>query len=439
MASTYITKTPSSTTNQKTWTVSCWVKRSLLSSNQMVWGVNGDSSGNYFTELLFTGSDKLEFRQGGTVGDPYQTQIETNASYRDTNGWYHIVIAADTTQGTEANRLKMYVNGEQITSFATANYPSQNENFRWHYTGYAHSIGRSGQDNARYFDGIISHFHNIDGTQYAASDFGSTDSTTGEWKINVSPNVTYGSFGTFLLKDGNSVTDQSGQGNNWTVGGGTLTKSEDCPSNVFATNNSLWKQESSRYLTHTKGNTMISGGGSSTWYQTPATLAFNSGKFYWECKFNAGTNLDKNTAGVIDYEKTQESGQFQDKTGSVFYKNEDGGETRIDGSTSTADYGTLAQNDILGVAVDMDAATPTVKFYKNGSLLVTANASSLSGKFVTPAQSVYTSGEYQVNYGNGYFGDSAVSSAGTNASGIGIFEHDVPANYTALSTKGLNE
>ena len=184
---------------------------------------------------------------------------------------------------------------------------------------------------------------------------------------------------------------------------------------------------------------MISGGGSSTWYQTPATLAFNSGKFYWECKFNAGTNLDKNTPGVIDYEKTQESGQFQDKTGSVFYKNEDGGETRIDGSTSTADYGTLAQNDILGVAVDMDAATPTVKFYKNGSLLVTANASSLSGKFVTPAQSVYTSGEYQVNYGNGYFGDSAVSSAGTNASGIGIFEHDVPANYTALSTKGLNE
>ena len=439
MASTYITKTPSSTTNQKTWTVSCWVKRSLLSSNQMVWGVNGDSSGNYFTELLFTGSDRLEFRQGGTVGDPYQTQIETNASYRDTNGWYHIVIAADTTQGTEANRLKMYVNGEQITSFATANYPSLNENFRWHYTGYAHSIGRSGQDNARYFDGIISHFHNIDGTQYAASDFGSTDSTTGEWKINVSPNVTYGSFGTFLLKDGNSVTDQSGQGNNWTVGGGTLTKSEDCPSNVFATNNSLWKQESSRYLTHTKGNTMISGGGSSTWYQTPATLAFNSGKFYWECKFNAGTNLDKNTAGVIDYEKTQESGQFQDKTGSVFYKNEDGGETRIDGSTSSADYGTLAQNDILGVAVDMDAATPTVKFYKNGSLLVTANASSLSGKFVTPAQSVYTSGEYQVNYGNGYFGDSAVSSAGTNASGIGIFEHDVPANYTALSTKGLNE
>mgnify|MGYP003117476898 CR=1 FL=1 len=86
----------------------------------------------------------------------------------------------------------------------------------------------------------------------------------------------------------------------------------------------------------------------------------------------------------------------------------------------------------------MDAATPTVKFYKNGSLLGTVNASSLSGKFVTPAQTVYTSGEYQVNYGNGYFGTTAVSSAGTNASNLGIFEYDVPSGYSALCTKGLN-
>ena len=70
-----------------------------------------------------------------------------------------------------------------------------------------------------------------------ASEFGSTDSTTGEWKINTSPSVTYGTNGFFILKDGNSVTDQSGQGNNFTVGSGTLTKTEDCPSNVFATLN----------------------------------------------------------------------------------------------------------------------------------------------------------------------------------------------------------
>ncbi len=183
---------------------------------------------------------------------------------------------------------------------------------------------------------------------------------------------------------------------------------------------------------------MISAGGSNTWYQTPGTLAFNSGKFYWECKFNAGTNLAQNTAGVIDVDKTMEDGQFQDKTGSVFYKNEDGGETRLDGVVTTADYGLLTQNQILGVAVDMDATTPTVKFYRNGSLLATVNASSLAGKFVTPAQTTYGSGEYQINYGNGYFAETAVSSAGINASGNGIFEYDVPTGYTALSTKGLN-
>ena len=141
---------------------------------------------------------------------------------------------------------------------------------------------------------------------------------------------------------------------------------------------------------------------------------------------------------LIDYDKTQESGEFRAKVGSVFFTNEDGGEMHIDGPATTADYGTLAQNDILGVAVDMDATTPTVKFYKNGSLHASTNAASLAGKFVTPAHQIYQSGEFQVNYGNGYFAETAVSSAGTNASGIGIFEYDVPTGYTALSTKGLN-
>jgi hypothetical protein len=242
-----------------------------------------------------------------------------------------------------------------------------------------------------------------------------------------------------MFKNDASLNDDSGNNNHWSSDSGTIQKSEDNPSNVFCTNNSAWKQESSRYLTHTKGNTMISGGGSLTWYQTPGTLAFNKGKFYWECKFNAGTNLIQNHAGVINYEKTQESGQFRAKTESVFFTNEDGGETYTDGSVTSANYGALSQNDILGVAVDMDATTPTVKFYKNGSLHVTVNASSLSGKFVTPAQMIYQSGEFQLNFGNGYFGTTAVSSAGTNASGIGIFEYDVPTGYTALSTKGLNE
>ena len=448
MASTYIKKTPSSTTNQKTWTVSCWVKRSLLSSRQIIWGVTGDVSGNYYTQLEFNSSDQLEFMQGGTVGDPYQTQMKTNAKYRDTNGWYHIVVAADTTQGTEANRLKIYVNGEQITSFATANYPSQDEQFRWHYTGYQHSIGISGFDTARYFNGSISHFHNIDGTQYAASDFGSTDSTTGEWKINTSPSVTYGSFGTFLLKDGNSVTDQSGRGNNWTVGGGILTKTEDCPSNVYATWNAL--ENYFQGGTGSNGNTTWQTNNSQYSYR-PATLGVSSGKWYWEVKYVAksGGN-DYPQIGITSTQVKQNHGVGDFPNDWGYYQSN--ATSKLRNNNSGTNWGTsYTVGDIIGVALDCD--NNKLYFSKNGvwqesgnptagsgGISITAPASTPLGLYF-PAFTYYDgsyNGTFSANFGNGYFGTTAVSSAGTNASNNGIFEYDVPTGYTALSTKGLN-
>tara|TARA_R100001224_G_scaffold65932_2_gene39663 strand:+ start:227 stop:1528 length:1302 start_codon:yes stop_codon:yes gene_type:complete len=432
MASTYITKTPSSTTNQKTWTVSCWVKRAKLTSTQMIWGVNGDSSGNYFTELNFNSGDQLEFRQGGTVGDPYQTQMLTNARYRDTFGYYHIVVACDTTQSTEANRVKIYVNGEQITSFAIANYPSLNENFRWHYTGYAHSIGRSGQDNARYFDGIISHFHNIDGTQYAASDFGETDATTGEWKIKTSPSVTYGSFGTFILKDGNSVTDQSGQSNNWSVGGGTLTKTEDCPSNVFCTANPLSSGNSEAF----NGNTNIFFDDTGQWRAMYSTLGASSGKYYMEAKVDAVGG--EASIGVIPADlasKNQDTGDYLGKeTDSIGYLNNG----RLFKSNNTLQTGlaSMSSGTIVGISLDLD--NNTVQFYNNDSAVGNAIALNADTTYLF-GFSGYSDTRFYANFGNGYFHTTAVSSAGTNASGNGIFEYDVkPSDATALSTKGLN-
>tara|TARA_R100000315_G_C5226750_1_gene137773 strand:+ start:118 stop:1428 length:1311 start_codon:yes stop_codon:yes gene_type:complete len=418
-------------------TFSFWIKFTTVGGFNIYSNtVENDNNRGY---LSFTSTSQYRMVDNDSSGT--HIQLRTNRLFRDFNAWYHVVVRIDTTQSTSTDRVRIYVNGVQETSFDQTDYPSQNTDLK---------IFEGGQTNREYMNNIyggsasspnfyLSHFHYADGQSYGPDTFGSTDSSTGEWKINVDPTVTYGNQGFFMFKDDASLNDDSGNSNNWSSDSGTIQKSEDNPSNVFATNNSLWKQESSRYLTHTKGNTMISGGGSSTWYQTPATLAFNSGKFYWECKFNASTNLDKNTVGVIDYEKTQTSGQFQDATGSVFFKNEDGGDYRLDASTVNSNWGTLSQNQILGVAVDMDAGTPTVKFYRDGSLLGTVNASSLSGKFVTPAHMIYTSGEYQVNYGNGYFGDTAISSEGTNALGIGKFEYDVPSGYTALSTKGLNQ
>ena len=421
------------------WTWSGWVKRAKLGDQGIFNNRKNSSNTASRFKLFFNSSDKIQWEiKDSTSND--DSAFQTNRIFRDTNAYYHIVFIYNTDNGTAGDRIRLYINGVRETSFASEDQASSGfgslwSSSMWHYIGIAND--NSGLWSASEFKGIMSHVHLAYGYAYEPSVFGETDATTGEWKIKVNPTVTYGSQGYFMLKDDGSLNDDSGQSNNFQASG-TVTNTKDSPSNVFCCNNANWKQESTRYATHTILNTMISGGGSSTWYQTPGTLAFNKGKFYWECKFNASTNLDKNTAGVIDYQKTQEDGQFQDATGSVFYKNEDGGETRIDGSTSSADYGTLAQTDILGVAVDMDAATPTVKFYKNGSLLVTASAASLSGKYVTPAQTVYTSGEYQVNYGNGYFGTTAISSAGTNASNLGLFEYDVPSGYSALCTSGLN-
>ena len=432
MANTYLKVSTSSSGTRTKWTASFWVKRSSTGSEHTVYGSYLDN--NNKDKIAFDSSDRLQF--SSFQGSSYSSggNLVTERVFRDVSAWYHIVCRWDSNNSTANNRMKIWVNGEEIGDFASRTNPSSGRESLINYQGYT-TIGLMGSN---YLNGCLSHVHFCDNQSYQASDFGETDTSTGEWKIKASPTVNYGTTGYFSLKDGNSLTDQSSNSNNLTLEGGTLTKTEDSPSTVFCTNNSAWKQESSRYLTHTKGNTMISGGGSVTWYQTPGTLAFNKGKFYWECKWNAGTNLTQNHAGVIDYEKTQESGLFRSKTGSVFFTNEDGGEMHIDGPATSADYGTLAQNDILGVAVDMDATTPTVKFYKNGSLHASTNAASLAGKFVTPAQMIYQSGEFQVNFGNGYFGTTAVSSAGTNASNNGIFEYDVPTGYTALSTKGLN-
>jgi len=425
----------SNSTNGRTKsTISCWVKRASVGVQQDIWSWGENNSSDAY--LRFDTADNLEFQCDGGGGAYNTTQL-----YRDTNAWYHIVCTLDGSNATDTLRRRMWVNGVQVQgpysegTFSAAQIGNTVQQDFW-IGGRA----RSQQSGAtEYFDGLIAHFHYCDGYSYDVSSFGETDATTGIWKPKTSPSVNYGDNGFFLKFDNsaNMGLDSSGNGVNLTTSG-TVIQTKDTPSNVFCTNNRLWKQESSRYVNLSKINGLISGAGSSTWYQLPGTLGFTKGKYYWECKFSAGTNLDKNTAGVIDYAKTQEDGQFQDKTGSVFYKNEDGGETRIDGSTSSADYGTLAQNDILGVAVDMDAATPTVKFYKNGSLLVTASAASLAGKTVTPAQTVYTSGEYSVNYGNGYFATSAVASAENPDDGVGIFEHDVPAGYRALCTKSLN-
>ena len=445
MASTYLTRTPSGAGNQKTYTYSLWVKRAKLGSRQTIL-TNVDSGGQDGLYFDFLADDTLLFGDYGT-GAWLTPKFETTKVFRDTSGWYHIVVSVDTTQSTEADRFKMYVNGVEETSFDVSNYPSQNADTKTNRTDSIR-IGAL-PAGVNYFDGSMSHVHFIDGTAYSPTAFGETDATTGEWKINTNPSVTYGTNGFFILKDGNSVTDQSGNGNNWSVGGGTLTKTEDCPSNVFATLNPLVNTNSN--LTLSKGNNTMTIG-TTTWIGTVSTLAIPKGKFYWEVKVNSN-NLQHGilgeTANMSDLSTSNSGYVGKTSNGYAFYWQSPN--ARKQNNNSHVSYGSSISNgDILMVAFDGDNGIIWVG--KNGTWFNNATQTEIENGTTTNAMysSIPTTEEYFVasagessheanyNFGNGYFGTTEVSSAGTNASGIGIFEYDVPTGYTALSTKGLN-
>ena len=443
MASTTLTKTFASAGNRKTWTFSAWVKRTSLSANVIF---SSGLDANYFANIEIDNNNrKFQFfvYQNATTINLITTRL-----FRDTNAWYHIVLAVDSTQATASDRVKLYVNGVQETAFDTAIYPAQNADNVFNADGYTYRIGVNSDNNGRYFDGLMSHIHMCDGTQYQASDFGSTDSTTGEWKINTSPSVTYGNNGFFILKDGNSVTDQSGNGNNFTVGGGTLTNTEDSPSNVFATMNSLDNFYQS--ATFSNGNNTIVTH-DTRYAATMSTLGMTSGKYYAEMK---ATNIYNGYSqfGIRGTFVTSiANGAGQGTDGYAYIAN--GGQKRNNDSSSA--YGTAWNSgDIIGCAVDLD--NNYIYWSRNGTWQnsgdPTSGATGTGAAFSlgTPSSGAYffaasdndagagTSNTFDFNFGNGYFGTTAVSSAGTNASGIGIFEYDVPTGYTALSTKGLN-
>ena len=441
MASTYLTRTPSSQGNLQIATFSAWVKRASLGEQMILCTGSPDSSGSLF-QIYFESIDTLHIETDSP-------SLATNRKFRDVSAWYHIVVAIDTTQSTSSDRIKLYINGIQETSFATEQYPSQNANLNFNKTN-AHYIGTLLPPTyTAYYNGAMSHIHWIDGTAYDPTAFGETDATTGEWKIKTNVSVNYGTNGFFILKDGNSVTDQSGNGNNWSVGGGTLTKTEDCPSNVFATLNPLNVQTGTK-ANLSNGNTSVAGStDGSIEFLGSSTLGMSAGKYYMEFKSTISSNV-YTIIGITakpseDARNDHSIGMHNDAYG--YYAHN--GQYRHNNTGYSYGNSWNTNGDIVGIAVDLD--NNKLYFSKNGVWQNSGDPT--SGATGTGAISI-NDGEYffgisdgsqsyvgagDCNFGNGYFGTTAVSSAGTNASNNGIFEYDVPTGYTALSTKGLNE
>ena len=432
----YIYKTYSSggTNNQRKFTASVWVKRCATGVQHEIASAYKASNGFQTDLLKFNSDDTLRFYSHSDSGQG-ATSFITNAKFRDTNAWYHIVLNVDTTQSTQSERFKMWVNGEQITSWSTSTYPAQNNYFIWGMpTDAVHQIGALNGSNT--FNGLMSHFHYVQNANHAPTVFGEYDAN-GVWKIIVEPTgITYSDQSFWFFKNDNLATDRSGNGNNWSTNG-TLTKTEDNPSNVFATLNPL-----STKATLSEGNTVSAHDGSATSYlNSITTIGMVSGKYYCECKITAGGSaypgigIGSTDASIV---QNKFSDSYLGETSDTYGYYMSG--TLYNNGSGTSGLTTFSTNDIVGMALDLDSTQNTLKYYKNGSLVYTVNIpDNSSGWFFGSVHTnTQTSARAKFNFGNGYFGTTAVASAGTNASGNGIFEYDVPTGFTALSTKGLN-
>ena len=345
--SAYLSRTPSSGGNQRTWTWSAWVKRCALtlggSNHQTLFSCATENS-----QIRFHASgDTLNVLFGGSTDGI----LVTSQVFRDVEAWYHIVVAVDTTQSTASDRCKVYVNGSQVTSFSTETYPAEDYDSGFNNTE-AHNIGRSAADSDRFFDGYLAEINWIDGTAKAASDFGETNSNTGQW-IPKRYGGSYGTNGFFI--DGRDSSDlgddESGNGNDFSSSGlAAADHVKDSPTNNLPTFNTL----SSGAGTLSDGNLQYVG--TSSWTNTRLNLLVpDTGK--WALRFKTASSYDQIMVGLCAPDSATTYGDLDvNGVAQIRYNTKDGNfVTRVGGSL-VVDTGppTTSAQTFLQILFDMD-------------------------------------------------------------------------------------
>jgi hypothetical protein len=431
--SAYLNRTPASATNRRTYTFSAWVKRSKGTDFKTIFSAATDTSN--LTIIRFKDDEKIEVRSA--TGGSTVFQLVTTQVFRDFSAWYHFVLAVDTTNATGGDRVRLYVNGSEVTAFDTDTNPTQNAD-SWVNYNILHEIGRQANNASNYYqDGYMTEMYLIDGTQLTPSSFGETNAQTGVWQ----PKAYSGSYGTngfYLNFSDNSNTtaatlgkDYSGNGNNWTPNNFSVTAGAgndslvDSPTSYgtdtgaggtvrgnYATWNPLAKGGSFTNAP-TNGNLDIISATTPNYGTALATMGMISGKWYWEVTNNAGTaaqsiGLAKDGVNLDSFLGSNTFGWTYLITGQT--------QTNGTGASYGASYTT---NDIIGVAFDADAGT--LVFYKNG----TSQGTAFSG---------LTSGYYYPAVGD----DSGANQASYTINfGQRPFAYTAPSGFKALCTQNL--
>ena len=433
-------------TNAKIFGLSWWVKLGKAfdgSGSQDFWGERADGSNRVFMGINADGTFQYFEKTGGST----TLDIKTNRLFRDNSSWFHFLLLGDSTQGTNSNRLKLYVNGVQETSLNTASYPAEDYTFRLNSTTtkYFGRIGLGGSLSTNYYDGYLAEAVFVDGTVTTNTDYGEFDSeSTTIWKpIDVS-GLTFGDNGFHLdFEDSSALgADVSGNSNNFTVNNLTaIDQTTDTCTNNYATLNPLL--EVNAHPTYSEGNLKFAGTGSTNF--VGATIPVSSGEWFVEVKCTTASGSYP-IIGVIDSQSTKRRAtdyfvgsdtSATNPSGFAVFTNGDiyhNGDNNFSNLTTT--YG---NGDIIGLALNMDAATKTLGFYKNGTLEVTVNLDAPPSGAYMFASAIHSStsgavGEF--NFGNPPF---SISSGNSDDNGYGSFEFSVPSGYYALNTKNLAE
>ena len=446
---TYLNRTPSSAGNEKTWTVSLWVKRASITSTSAQFLFASDTNYSDYVYCRFCGTESTgkEDELQVVLAEPNgrTANVTTNRKFRDPSSWYHIVVRCDTTQSTSTDRLRVYVNGSQETSLRDNSQLNQNDNnMNWN-SNVPQVIGAqlSSGTSERFQNGYITNFVNIDGQSLAPTSFGETDSTTGEWKPKVDlSGLTFGTNGFWQKYEsaGNLGIDSSGNSNTYTVNNaGTGAKTVDTASNNFATWNPLVNRSFQYPMTLSEGNLKVIADSNTSYGSTmAATMSLGKGKWYWEFKYTtSGTGGYVVGWGEDTYNFSYQADAYPYKStlgssSGVFYR-ADGGKA-VNSVESSGAGDAWAQNDIIGVAADFDASTIT--FYNQGVSQFTVTSAFTSTVKYYPEFYGYGSKGGQANFGNPPY---TIASGNADANGLGNFEYAVPSGYYALCTKNINQ
>ena len=447
----FLSRSISSTGSQTTMTVSCWVKRSNFGTEHTIFSNKISSSGINSMKLAFYSSDTLAFAHAKT--DDTSRDIRTNRLFRDPAAWYHIVGTVDTTSGTQANRIRLYVNGVEETSFASSTYPAQNETLRLSNSSYPHTIGEDPRDNS-HMDGYIAEMHFLDGVAYDPSYFGETNSN-GVWVPKEYTGGNYGTNGFYMeFKQTGTSANSSGKGADTSGNDNHFDDSnmdthditEDSPTNNYCTMNPLYKSVtgSTNQMTYKNGALRVEGGSDSS---SQSTVGLANGRWYWEVNYGQAV-ADRQGYPQIGVSKAGNVNNGQ----MVGFHTPDGSNYRgkIAGTVvANAFDGTPAQSDKIGFYLDLNNSTLIV--HQNGSDFMGSGASSgldFSSASFSPDTGFFhihvndntdstTISEF--NFGNPAF---SVSSGNTDANGYGNFEHSPTLSgtaYYAINSKNIAE